>query len=248
MFIAHLAPAPWRPLPPGRGAAKEGETTAGRSARVVALHRPPVQAAASDRLCTLLRAVADGDRAAFGELYDATSACLLGIACGVLGRQDLAEEALQDAYVKVWRHADRFDAGIAAPMTWLINIVRNRAIDIRRARQMELASTVALDDEAMRTLHETVPDASPGPEDLLLQAAAAQGLRGGLATLSSEQRQAVALVIYQGCTHAEIAARAGVPLSTAKTWVRRGLMRLKAELEAGPAAAKTAGQARRGAG
>lgn len=245
MSIAHLAAAPWQLLPPDRAGTQPDEPAATRSARVLALPRPAAPAPASApsaRLCVLLQAIAAGDRAAFGELYDATSACLLGIACGVLRRQDLAEEALQDAYVKVWKHADRFDASIAAPMTWLINIVRNRAIDIRRARQAELAATVALDDEAMRSLHESVPDAGPGPEDLLQQAAAAQGLRAALATLSREQRQAVALVIYQGCTHAEVAARAGVALSTAKTWVRRGLMRLKAELDT-----SAAGPGRRGA-
>src|SRR5471030_2396171 len=88
----------------------------------------------NEDLARWLSRVALGDRRAFEQLYRATSTYLMAIAWRVLQHRDLAEEVLQDAFVKVWHSAGLYDARLGLPMTWLINIVRNRAIDIRRSR------------------------------------------------------------------------------------------------------------------
>jgi RNA polymerase sigma-70 factor (ECF subfamily) len=171
---------------------------------------------ASDRLVELLGRIALRDRTAFRALYDATSAHLLGVAFSLLHHRERAEEVLQECYLSVWNAA------------WLINIVRNRSIDALRALRSRQDFNVPLDD----ALAESVVDLAPRPEQLLQRALAERGIEAALAKLSRHERQAVAQVIYRGLTHAEIAARAQVPLSTAKTWVRRGLMRLKDHLDA----------------
>jgi RNA polymerase sigma-70 factor (ECF subfamily) len=177
----------------------------------------------SASLAVLIARVAGGDRAAFRTLYDATSAHLLGVAFSLLQNKARAEEVLQEAYVSVWQKAASYDPNLAQPMTWLINIVRNRAIDLLRAQRNEASLTVPLDDETAAT----VASFEPLPEYQLQRALDAARLERGLHGLTREQRQALALVIYRGMTYAEVAAAAGVPLPTAKSWVRRGLARLK---------------------
>jgi RNA polymerase sigma-70 factor (ECF subfamily) len=183
---------------------------------------------ASDRLVELLGRIALRDRTAFRALYDATSAHLLGVAFSLLHHRERAEEVLQECYLSVWNAAASYNRETARPMTWLINIVRNRSIDALRALRSRQDFNVPLDD----ALAESVVDLAPRPEQLLQRALAERGIEAALAKLSRHERQAVAQVIYRGLTHAEIAARAQVPLSTAKTWVRRGLMRLKDHLDA----------------
>jgi RNA polymerase sigma-70 factor (ECF subfamily) len=185
---------------------------------------------ASELLAERLARVALGDRQAFRALYDATSAHLLGVAFDVLRHRDRAEEVLQECYLSVWNAAGSYDRAVARPMTWLINIVRNRAIDALRAQRTRQALQMPLDDH----LAETVVDLAPRPEQRLQRALAERRVEAGLNALSRQERQAVALVIYRGMTHAEIAAQAGVPLSTAKSWVRRGLTRLRDKLDATP--------------
>jgi RNA polymerase sigma-70 factor, ECF subfamily len=187
---------------------------------------------ASQHLVDCLSRVALGDQAAFRSLYDATSAHLLGVAFDVLRHRERAEEVLQEAYLSVWNAAASYNRELARPMTWLINIVRNRAIDALRAQRLRQGMSVPLDDQ----LAETVVDLAPRPEQHLQRALAAMQVEAGLKGLSRQERQAVALVIYRGMSHAEIAALERVPTSTAKSWVRRGLMRLKEQLDAAGAA------------
>lgn len=182
---------------------------------------------ASARLAGWLAAVALGDRAAFRSLYDATSARLLGVAFELLHHRERAEEVLQECYLSVWHNAGSYQPTAARPMTWLINIVRHRAIDALRAQRTRQAINQPIDDG----LAESVVDLAPRPEQQLQRALATRGIAAALDQLSRHERQAVAQVIYRGLTHAEIAAQAQVPLSTAKTWVRRGLTRLKEHLD-----------------
>src|SRR5258706_15289315 len=109
--------------------------------------RSPMSAPAD--LPQLLSKVAMRDRAAFEQLYRATCAHLLGVAFRILNNRDRAEEVLQEAFMNVWNSAGGYNPGVATPMTWLINIVRNKAIDAVRSGKTERASTVALDDEGM---------------------------------------------------------------------------------------------------
>lgn len=176
----------------------------------------------NDDLARWLSRVALGDRHAFDQLYRATSTYLMAIAWRVLQHRDLAEEVLQDAFVKVWHSAGLYDARLGLPMTWLINIVRNRAIDLRRSRAHSLID--AHDDAALESL--AAPGA--GPEQWLDAAIHRIGVQECMGQLTATQRQALALVYYQGLTHVEAAQALEAPLGTTKAWVRRGLDYLKA--------------------
>lgn len=182
------------------------------------------QTTPTDDLAQLLARVALRDRAAFARLYRLTSNHLLGVAWRITLRREQAEEVLQDAFINVWQHAGSYQRGIASPMTWLINIVRNRAIDGLRAGREEASRTTAMPEDDSFDLPAD-PDAEP-PQ--LLEASIAKlGLDRCMANLSAPQRQAVALAYYRGLAHGEIAETLAAPLGTVKAWVRRGLDRLK---------------------
>lgn len=181
----------------------------------------------NEELARLLARVALRDSAAFGALYRATSAHLLGLAYTMLGRRDRAEDVLQEAFINVWHGAAGYNAAIATPMTWLINIVRNKAIDKLRVGKAERAATVALDDEAM-----ALPDeAERQPQQLLESSLQRAHIDGCMAQLAAAQRQALALAYYKGLVHTEIALALDAPLGTVKAWVRRGTDRLRSCLE-----------------
>lgn len=182
----------------------------------------------TDDLAQLLARTALRDRAAFARLYRLTSAHLLGVAWRITLRREQAEEVLQDAFVNVWQHAGSYQRNIAAPMTWLINIVRNKAIDKLRSGKAERAAMVELDDEAM-----ALPaDAGEQPQALFDDSIKRLRIDGCMGELSAQQRQAIALAYYRGLVHTEIAESLNAPLGTVKAWVRRGIDRLKSCLEA----------------
>lgn len=189
-----------------------------------ALTDPSGVAGADDSLSALLTACARRDREAFARLYRATSAKLYGVAVRILRREDWAEEVLQECYVSVWTHAPDYRPALAAPMTWMTSIVRNRCLDrLRRARP-----EVADEDGAIAAAAESD---TPGPLAALEQAKEASALLRCLGTLDARQRQAIALAYYDGLSHSELARHLREPLGTVKTWVRRGLLRLKDCLE-----------------
>lgn len=175
----------------------------------------------------LLSEVALRDRRAFEQLYRATSAHLLGVAYCVLNRRDRAEEVLQEAFMNVWNNAASYRPGVATPMTWLINIVRNKAIDALRSGKAEAGHTVPLDDEGM----DVADDDQQEPQQLLDNSLAKLNISRCMSALNASQRQALALAYYSGLVHTEIAEALNAPLGTAKAWVRRGLDKLKACLE-----------------
>ena len=181
----------------------------------------------NDDLAALLSRIALRDRVAFEQLYRATSAHLLGIAFRILNQRDRAEEVLQEAFMNVWNGAGGFNAALASPMTWLINIVRNKAIDSLRSRKTERATTFELDDEALSVAADPAQQPQHLLDDNLVQATIGRCM----AELGAPQRQALALAYYRGMVHTEIAQALHAPLGTAKAWVRRGLDRLKSCLE-----------------
>jgi len=184
--------------------------------------------AASDRLASCLARVALGDRQAFRTLYELTSARLLMLAFEVLHQRERAEEVLQEAYLSVWHLAGGYEPGMSRPMTWLMNVVRNRAIDALRAQRSRQHLNVPLDEGES----ETVVDHGPRPEQQYQRALTQARVSDALDRLASCERQALALVIYRGMSHADIAAQCNVPIGTAKSWVRRGLTHLKEDLDA----------------
>ena len=180
---------------------------------------------ASDLLRDHLARVALGDRAAMRKVYDATSAHLFGVALRILNRRDLAEDALQEAFVNVWHHAGSYRASQAEPMTWLISIVRNKALDHLRAGQRHAAESIdaAGDDHEARQ----IPDERPDPIQLLMAAGDALSIRACLETIEASQRQCLALAYYHGYSHTEVAEHLRAPLGSVKAWIRRGLERLR---------------------
>jgi len=190
----------------------------------LARHVPTVDAAArSARLAELLARTALADQQAFAELYRQTSSHLFGIAMRILRDGALAEEALQEAYVSVWHHAAGYVAAKSQPMTWLTAIVRNRCLDSLRRRELDTVSISDDDDDGDLDL----PSDGRGPDELLLEGADALSVRQCVNALEGGTRQAIALAFFQGLSHAELAAHLRQPLGTVKSWVRRGLERLR---------------------
>src|SRR5258705_11458870 len=154
----------------------------------------------NEDLAALLPRVALSDRAAFEQVYRATCAHLLGVAFRILNNRERAEEVLQEAFMNVWHSAGGFNASVAGPMTWLINIVRNKAIDALRSGKTERTSTFALDDEALAG----AADAAQQPQALFERSLAKLRIAGGMGGLGAPQRQALARAYYRGMVHTEI--------------------------------------------
>lgn len=183
----------------------------------------------NQHLVLLLHRVSFQDHEAFRQLYDLTSAHLYGIALRLVRRPEAAEEILQDAFINVWQQAGSYAAALSAPMTWLISIVRNKALDrLRRARtEGQVVTDAAVTEDA------DIDVADPGADPQLLFAAAVEKLRlkRCVGELEPGQRQSLALVYYNGLSHSELSEHLQVPLGTAKAWVRRGLEKLRRCLE-----------------
>ena len=191
---------------------------AGQDLTVTLSDRPM---ATRDEIEEWLARVALGDRAAFGRLYDATSAKLFGIALRVLGDRASAEDALQEIYEKIWRQAGRYRVNGLSPMTWLVTVARNHAIDVLRRRRAAAPTTD--DDDRLHDL----PDPAPGPEAQMLAASARAALRACLDTLEPRHAEAVGRAYLAGETYADLAQRFDVPVNTTRSWLRRGLIKLR---------------------
>lgn len=170
-----------------------------------------------------------GDHAAFAEVYRRTQAHLFGIALRMLGREQAAEDVLQEAFVSIWKNASGYRTRVEGqeiqPMTWLIAIVRNKSLDAlrqrTRRRESELPEADELDDA-------TAAHALPSALELFDEAARAMQIEACLQALEGTHRQSLALAYYQGLSHSEVAAQMGAPLGSVKAWIRRGLDKLKA--------------------
>jgi len=181
------------------------------------------------RLVELIARVALADQRAFAELYQKTSSHLFAVALRIVRERGIAEELLQEAYVNVWHHAGSYAAERAQPTTWLTAIVRNRCLDHVRKRDLDTVSmTRDADDDAPEL---SLPDGGPGPAEMLLAGADAHAIRECVERLEGGSRQAIALAFFQGLTHSELAQHLAQPLGTVKSWIRRGLERLKVCLE-----------------
>ncbi len=172
-----------------------------------------------DEIEALIARVAMGDRAAFEELYDRSSAKLLGVCLRVLSKRAAAEDAMQDTYVKIWNNADRYRANGLSPMTWLITIARNTSIDRLRARR---AGHQNIDTPGLE-----LAAPGPSPEDMAVAGSEAQKLVHCLGTLEPDRAEAVRGAYLDGDTYADLAERFQVPLNTMRTWLRRGLIALR---------------------
>lgn len=163
------------------------------------------------------------DRTAFRNVYALTSAKLFGICFRICGDRAVAEDVLHDVYMIVWKRAGAYDPCLGSPITWLATIARNRAIDWRRSQTRQRA--VTLDDAP------DLPDPGIDAETTMLLDEDSCRLLICLSKLKSRQRNAIHSAFFDGYTYVELAERSGVPLSTMKSWIRRGLRQMRESLE-----------------
>jgi RNA polymerase sigma-70 factor (ECF subfamily) len=168
--------------------------------------------------------VAGGDRTALNLVYRNTAATLLGVCIRILQDKSEAEEVLQEVYVTVWQKATAFDPSRASPITWLTAIARNRAIDRLRV------GAVSRRMEPIDAANE-VRDPAPGAVDVLARTEQHARLNGCLDELEARHAAAICAAFLDGATYEELAARMSVPLGTMKSWIRRGLLKLRACLD-----------------
>ena len=184
------------------------------------MNRPAPDARAA-RMAELLAQAALKNQRAFAELYELTAAKLYGVALRILRRPDWAEEVLQECFVSIWNHAGDYGIHKSAPLAWLTSIVSNRSLDwLRRPRQETTGEEYDIAAEAWQ-------DESPGPLERLIASSEAAALARCLQQLEAKQRQSIMLAFFHGLSHSELAGHMKQPLGTVKTWVRRGLERLK---------------------
>jgi len=176
------------------------------------------------QLTTLLAACARRDQAALARLYELSAPKLFGVALRIVRREDWAEDVLQECYLKIWNHAPEYRAGLASPMTWMTSIVRNRCLDWLRRPNFEVADVDA-------AVANATPSTDEGPLARLERASEAAGIADCLKGLEAKQRQAIVLAFYDGLSHSELARHLREPLGTVKTWVRRGLLKLRSCLD-----------------
>ena len=169
-------------------------------------------------LVEALQQTARGDQAAFELLYRATSLKLYGIVVRILGRRDVADEVLQEVYVRVWQRAGDFDPAGSSPITWLATIARNLALDEARRKTAR-----SLDEfpEILDVPGDDNPAAAHEQNEELRR------LYRCLDGLGRERRELVLLVYHYGMTREEISKRFGRPVATVKTWLRRSLAQLR---------------------
>jgi RNA polymerase sigma-70 factor (ECF subfamily) len=184
----------------------------------------PMDAKASrDALSIDLIRAARGEAAALKAVYDKTSAKLFGVCLRILGDRDEAEDVLQEVYLSVWRNAATFDETRASPVTWMATIARNRAIDRLRRRRPERSYPI---DSALE-----VADGAPSALDRLDATEGAARLSYCVGELDSQHRDAIRAAFLDGFTYEALASRAGVPLGTMKSWIRRSLLKLRVCME-----------------
>jgi RNA polymerase sigma factor (sigma-70 family) len=192
--------------------------------RPAAATSPALNEAREALRAAMLR-LADGDKAALEEIYRATRVKLFGICLRILGDRKEAEDALQDVYINLWQKADRYDPARASPIAWLAAFARNRAIDRLRTGKVR-GGAVPVEEAA------PLADEAPLADVLLVDRERTAQIHNCLGALDERTRTHIRAAFFEGQTYAQLAEAADVPLGTMKSWIRRGLIRLRACLEA----------------
>lgn len=173
-----------------------------------------------ERLTALLRDVAKGSDAAFATVYDETAPRIHGLVLRVVRNPAQAEEVTQEVYLEVWRRASSFDPGRGSPFAWLMTLAHRRAVDRIRSSQSASSRDETWEARTRDVQFDTTAEAVTASLD-------AQRVRSALDELTGTQREAVGLAFLGGYTHREVAALLDLPLGTAKTRIRDGLIRLR---------------------
>lgn len=175
---------------------------------------------ADQRLDGLISACAEGIESAFEQLYKSTSSQLFGVLLRILRTEALAEEALQDTYIKIWNNAGRYQNDKSPPRTWLVSIARNHAIDVLRKRSSREDVELKLDRASL----EILPDREL---PLAQQHESSQVLDMCLQQLAEPARECVLSAYCEGFSQEELSERLQRPIGTIKSWIRRSLISLK---------------------
>lgn len=171
-----------------------------------------------DVVAALLQQVAAKDRAAFAQLYHSTKDALFGVLMRMLRNRANAEDGLQEVYIRIWQRAASFSEGRGSGMTWMMTIARNYAIDQRRQRM--LVSTDAVDVDLMIDPH-------PGADAQMSAESMASQIMFCIGQLERRHAECIKGAYLDGMSYADLAARHAVPINTIRTWLRRGLIKLR---------------------
>lgn len=171
-------------------------------------------------LASLLQRCSRGDEGAFAQVYDATSSRAYGLALRVVRNPAHAEEVLQEAYLDAWRSSSRYDPTRGSALGWLLTIVHRKAVDRVRSAEAATQRDATYHRETRQVDHDQTAEAAHSSLE-------AQRVRGAVSTLTAVQREAVELAFFGGYTHTEVATMLDVPVGTAKTRIRDGLIRLR---------------------
>ena len=176
-------------------------------------------------LMALLDRVGQREEAALRLLYDRTSSKLFGLALRVVRQREWAEDVLQEAFLTIWRAAGDYRSSLSPPMAWLGLIVRSRALDLLRRRTADRAQLTQEFDEVMA---DTFESNASDPMDMADASEQAWALHQCLSQLDHQQREVVSLAYMRDLSHSELAEQLKLPLGTVKTWIRRGVEKLRA--------------------
>ncbi len=177
-------------------------------------------------LVNLIQLVARQDKRAFEELYRHTSRRMYAVALRIVREPSMAQDVLQDAYIRLWRYAHTFNEKLSSPETWLHQVVRNRALDLI-SQASNHTSSISIDRFSDED-EELNDDNHPSME---METPEQMTIRGCLGQLDGKYRQVLTLAFSHGMSHAEISDHLAIPLGTVKTWARRGLIELKTAYE-----------------
>lgn len=171
-------------------------------------------------LAELLKRSGRGDEAAFAQLYDATSARAYGLAVRVVRDPAQAEEIAQEAFLEIWRTASRFDQDRGSAVSWILTLVHRKAVDRVRSAEASTRRDTTYHQSSHGVEHDSTAEAAQASME-------ARRVRQALGSLTEVQREALELAYFKGYTHTEVATMLDLPLGTAKTRIRDGLIRLR---------------------
>ena len=171
-------------------------------------------------LADLLRSCGRGDQAAFAQLYDATSSRVVGLAVRVVRDPAQAEEVAQEAFLEIWKTSGRFDEALGSPLGWMLTIVHRKAVDRVRSAEASTRRDTTYHQRNQPVEHDSTAEAATASLE-------AGRVRQALSSLTPVQREALELAYFGGYTHTEVATMLELPVGTAKTRIRDGLIRLR---------------------
>ena len=172
-----------------------------------------------------IQAVANGDRVAFGHLYDQYAGPVYSLAMAMLRNQAEAEDLLQEIMVKIWTKALSYNVRRGSPLNWIMTMTRNSAIDrIRKGKRSSALEEPLLDEDSLRSEQSDAHQSATEKETRTM-------VRHSLLNLPAEQRQVIEMAYFGGLTHTEIAANLDQPVGTIKARIRRGMQKLNSELK-----------------